>query len=265
MADPKGNQIMRHICHFVAALSLAAIANPAHADPTDLTGWVREGSGGTWVVAPDNNSVRQTVNGDPTIFYSDFDAFGRQLSGTIRVNGTGDDDFIGFVVGFNSGELTGPGEFYLIDWKQLNQNYNGFAPAGLALSRVTMGLADNTGAWAHNPALGVTELARGATLGSTGWADLTTYTFDIAYTASNLTVSVNGIEQFNINGSFSDGRFGFYNYSQADVTYAGITDIELPPTPGVPEPAAWGMLIGGFGMAGAAMRRRQSVAVRRLI
>jgi hypothetical protein len=26
----------------------------------------------------------------------------------------------------------------------------------------------------------------------------------------------------------------------------------------VPEPAAWGMLIGGFGFAGAAMRRRRS-------
>jgi hypothetical protein len=34
------------------------------------------------------------------------------------------------------------------------------------------------------------------------------------------------------------------------------------PNPGVPEPAAWGMLIGGFGMAGAAMRRRRRTAVR---
>jgi len=252
--------------YLVAALSLAIFAGPAQADPTDLTGWVREGSGGTWVVAPDHNSVRQTVNGDPTIFYSDFNAFGHQLSGTIRVNSTSDDDFIGFVVGFNPGELTGAGEFYLVDWKQLDQNFNGFAPAGLALSRVTMGLADDTGAWAHNSTLGVTELSRGATLGSTGWTDLTTYTFDIAYTATNLTVLVNGVEQFNLNGSFSDGRFGFYNYSQADVTYAGITDIILPPTPGgVPEPAAWGMLIGGFGLAGAAMRRRQALTAACLI
>lgn len=36
-----------------------------------------------------------------------------------------------------------------------------------------------------------------------------------------------------------------------------------PPAPGVPEPAAWAMLIGGFGLAGAALRRkRTSTAVR---
>jgi hypothetical protein len=35
--------------------------------------------------------------------------------------------------------------------------------------------------------------------------------------------------------------------------------IRLGNTPaGVPEPAAWGMMIGGFGLAGAAMRRRQT-------
>lgn len=33
-----------------------------------------------------------------------------------------------------------------------------------------------------------------------------------------------------------------------------------PPTPGVPEPATWAMLIAGFGLVGAASRRRRSVA-----
>jgi hypothetical protein len=31
-----------------------------------------------------------------------------------------------------------------------------------------------------------------------------------------------------------------------------------PPTPGVPEPAAWAMMISGFGLVGAAARRRRS-------
>lgn len=31
--------------------------------------------------------------------------------------------------------------------------------------------------------------------------------------------------------------------------------------PGVPEPATWGMMLVGFGMAGAAMRRRKAVAI----
>jgi hypothetical protein len=37
-------------------------------------------------------------------------------------------------------------------------------------------------------------------------------------------------------------------------------NVSLDVTP-VPEPAAWGMLIGGFGLAGAAMRRRRSTKV----
>lgn len=249
-----------------ATLSLGIIGAPALAAPTNLTDWTREGTGGTWTRAPDNNSVTQSVNGDPTVFYSDFNAFGRQLSGTIRVNNTADDDFIGFVVGFNPGELTGPGEFYLIDWKQSDQNFGsfGFAPRGLALSRVTTGLGDNAGGWSHAPAFGITELSRAATLGATGWADFATYTFDIAYTATNLTVAVDGVEQFNLNGNFTDGRFGFYNYSQAGVTYAGISDIILPPpNPGaVPEPASWAMLIFGFGLVGATMRRKAGLARR---
>ena len=37
---------------------------------------------------------------------------------------------------------------------------------------------------------------------------------------------------------------------------------QLPPILGVPEPASWALMIGGFGMVGGALRRRQRVAVR---
>lgn len=246
-------------CRIAALLAtaMAVVSMPALADevPVDLTGWTQEGAG-NWIVQPGNNAVLQTVNGVPTVYYSDYMAFGNQLSGTIRVNTSSDDDFIGFVVGFNPGELVGTtSDFLLIDWKQLNQTT---APAGLALSHVTGGLHDNDGAWGHNPSFGVTELARGATLGSTGWADFTTYSFDIAYTSTNIKVWVDDVLQFDLNGSFSDGRFGFYNYSQAQVLYAGITNIDLPPDPptGVPEPTTWAMMIAGFGLAGTSLRRR---------
>jgi hypothetical protein len=45
--------------------------------------------------------------------------------------------------------------------------------------------------------------------------------------------------------------------SANQVAFAGITINSATPG-GVPEPAAWGMLIGGFGLAGAAMRTRRT-------
>lgn len=254
---------MKYLANFAVATATALLmAGTVHAAPTNLSTWTAEGSGGTWTRAADNNSVTQSVNGDPTVFYSDFKGQGRSLSGTIRVNTASDDDYIGFVLGFDAGELSAAStDFLLIDWKQANQSsYGGTAMKGLALSRVTKGLPDASGAWWHDPSKGVTELSRASTLGSTGWAENRTYTFNIQFTDSNVKVFVDNVLELNVNGSFGDGRFGFYNYSQANVTYAGISDDVLPPG-GVPEPATWAMMIAGFGLAGAAMRRRANQSV----
>lgn len=245
----------------IATCAVLAATAPASAAPTDLSTWTAEGPG-NWVLAGDHNSVTQTLNDNPTTFYSDFMAQGTRLSGTIRVNTTSDDDYVGFVLGFDPGELASNStDFLVIDWKQIDQgSFGGTAQAGLAISRVTQGLQNDSGAWWHDPANGVTELARAATLGDTGWTDLTTYTFDIEFTATNVKVFVNNALELNVNGAFSNGRFGFYNYSQQNVTYAGITDEVLPPPNGVPEPASWAMMIGGFALAGAAARRRKGEA-----
>lgn len=243
-------------CMLATGLALSSAA--ASAAVVDLSTWTREGTG-TWNLQPGNNAVIQTVNGNPTVFYSDYSAFGNRLSGTIRVGTTGDDDFIGFVVGFTPGDLTdGTSNFLLVDWKQGTQSSFGCSgDRGLAVSLATQGLANNAGAWCHQ-GFGVTELARGTTLANTGWVDNTEYTFDLEYTPTNLKVFVDGALQININGAFTDGRFGFYNYSQASVRYAGITNDPLPG--GVPEPATWAMLIAGFGVIGVSMRRRRSTA-----
>ena len=235
------------------AVAVAATAS-AQAASVDLSTWTQEGAG-NWVVQPGNDSVIQTQNSTPGVFYSDFQAFGNELGGTIRVNTTSDDDFIGFVLGFNPGDSTGSTDFLLVDWKQGTQGSGGCTGfAGIAISRVTGGFSTPNNLWCHNNS--VTELARGSTLGSVGWVDNTLYDFSLEYSANRARVFVNGNLEIDVTGSFSDGRFGFYNYSQQSVEYAGITQDVLP---GVPEPTTWALLILGFGAIGGAMRRKPAV------
>jgi hypothetical protein len=234
--------------HATAKPALAAVlclsSLPLMAAPVNLTSWTTQNytpGAGNWVLQPGNTSVLQTFNGNPTVFLSDQSALGTEIQGKIKVTTTGDDDFIGFVLGFNAGDFANPAaDFLLIDWKQSNQSGS---EAGLAVSRVTglVGSAD-PGYWEHTS--GVTELARGSTLGSTGWTDNVEYTFGFVLTPTNLQVLVNGVQQINLNGNFSDGNLGFYNYSQSSVLYSGFTQEVLPPTPtGVPDGGATASLL----------------------
>jgi hypothetical protein len=144
---------------------------------------------GSWVVSGGGSYVDQINNGQPTIFYSNFSALGTDVSGKVQVRTTGDDDFMGFVLGFNPGDTTNSlADFILIDWKQITQDYNftgntatnatpgTTANAGLAVSRIT-GTPSADEIWGHtnftteNPGGGVSELTRALTLGSTGWID----------------------------------------------------------------------------------------------
>jgi len=43
-------------------------------------------------------------------------------------------------------------------------------------------------------------------------------------------------------------------------TFANNPGAAPPPSGGVPEPASWALMIAGFGLAGAALRRRSALA-----
>jgi len=168
----------------------------------DLNLWTEETlGGGNWIVDQTGFTVLQTVNTPHgTFFYSPFEAMGAPITGQIRVETGGDNDFVGFAIGFQPGDTTNPdAEYLLIDWKQGTQTFNfagngspgGQAPSGLAVSLV-LGIPDEDELWQHedldpNNDGSVTELARGINLGSTGWVDFTTYEFDFIFTENNFT------------------------------------------------------------------------------
>lgn len=250
------------VSYGIALGAAALFTQAATAAPVDLSSWLVDG-GGNWTVesgSEPNDSVTQSLNSRPTVFFNNTASQGTSLSGSITVETNSDDDFVGFVLGYDAGDIFGSNpttDYILVDWKQGTQ---GGWDAGMAISRVT-GSIDAGGtdisadAWDH---VGNVELLeRAATLGSTGWEDHTEYLFDIVFNSSNIQVFVDGVEQFNINGTFEDGSFGFYNFSQPNVRYAGITE-DLAPDPDdpeVPEPGAFGLL--GLGLLGFALARRR--------
>ncbi len=241
---------------FLVAGFMVATTQMAQAASVDLSDWLAEGTTNfNWVLEADNNAVKQTLNGQPTVFHNNQNSQGNALSGTIQVQTTSDDDFVGFVLGYRAGDLSNPAaDYLLIDWKQATQSYAGTGLIGLAISRVTGALGDNSGAWAHNPANNVTELQRATNLGSVGWVDNREYTFDLTFTSSLVEVFVDGTKELSFAGSFADGAFGFYNYSQSNVRYAGIGETALP---AVPLPASAALLLAALGGLGVMRRKRQ--------
>jgi hypothetical protein len=246
----------------------------AASSPVNLNSWRAESypavtgfGAGSWTVQGGGSSVFQSVNGQPTMFVGDFSTFGSKVTGQVMSSG-GDDDHIGFALGYQYGDATNLSASYLlIDWKGGTQSFDfgapssspgGIASAGLAVSQV-FGIPDADEFWQHKNLAGtaalsgLVELQRGATLGSKGWVAGTSYEFTFDFGPQNLQVFVNGVKQLDITGSFQNGPMAFYNFSQANVTYSAFTVDEGSFPPPVPEPGSLALMLTG--VAWMALRR----------
>jgi hypothetical protein len=193
-----------------------------------------------WNISDDNKSVTENTNCQPSLFYSDFLTMNTRIHVKIKpLSKPGDDDdYIGFVLGFQPGDTKNKqADYLLIDWKNsipgesLNKDFNspgsgGSAKVGLAVSRVT-GIPTSDEFWQHiddpqgSPqGEGLTELApRSVNFGNTGWVFDKEYDFSFEFSQTTLKIYVDGTLEMQISGNFKDGRLAFYNFSQEGVTY----------------------------------------------
>ncbi len=218
----------------------------------DLSDWTAEDyetntqycASGTWTV-DSNGRAKETRGQAPSILHGDFDAYGKRLTATVRPGN--DDDFFGFVVGFNSGDSTNADANYLlIDWKQKPQSFDfggdstssgGSAEVGLRLSRVT-GIPDCDEFWQHanldgtGESSGLGELQEADSKGSTRYSSQD-YEFVIDFGSESIEVYLDGRLELDLDGEFSNGRFGayamlhnsaiFWDFSYTDGSFPSIT------------------------------------------
>lgn len=77
--------------------------------------------------------MAQTLNADPSFFLNGEVQGAYTLSGSFRVTTSFDDDYIGFAFGWQDSS-----NFYLFDWKQTQQDYQGQrANEGMTIKRFT--------------------------------------------------------------------------------------------------------------------------------
>jgi len=205
---------------------LPFVLEPAagNGEPVDLNLWnfidLGIGSQGKakWTINTDGTQADQTVNARASVLLSDFDVATDQMSGIWRVRTTSDDDFMGFVFGWQNQY-----QYYLFDWKENTQNS---ALRGMSVKVINLAPDGSEG----KPNLWGTYNATVDTLyhNSIRWYPHTDYDFTLTFHPGEFTITVKQgatvIDSFTLqDDTFLSGQFGFYNYSQHAVRYRGFT------------------------------------------
>ncbi len=206
---------------------------------TSLHNWEQHGpvGNGNWTVSADGSTVYQSINGNPTFFISDFELTNSRFEGTFSTS-DGDDDFMGFVFAFNDLDedvVTLDQPFYLFQWKQNNQSSG---ERGFKLIKVINPVSYDY--WNAETDANATVLHTNL---SVGWVRNVQYYFSLSYKPEEGEMRVivkpaaDSLPEDYIYDSglivdtdpLGTGRVGFYNYSQAKVTYSGFSSSALLP------------------------------------
>ncbi len=236
--------------------------------PIDLSSWSEltlDYAGGqpagNWSLEPGNEAVVQTINADPSFYLNNINQTSYSMDGTWQVLTASDNDYMGFVFGYQNSS-----NFYLFDWKQGNQGYQGqTALEGMTIKKMTGGTGDGLADlslaefWENTGDVGDMDVLAQNHSSTAGWADNVLYDFHLDFnnTAGQFSIVVKEgattLWDVTVNDStFTNGEFGFYNYSQSTVRYAGFEQ-----TGGVPVPEPSILALMGLGIFGIALSRRK--------
>ncbi|XP_027234001.2 cartilage oligomeric matrix protein isoform X7 [Penaeus vannamei] len=180
-----------------------------------------------WVVYDNGAEIHQTVNSDPAIAVGDHVMGDVDFEGTFFVEDTSDDDFVGFIFGYQSNA-----KFYVVSWKKGPQNWFNKAERGVTLKLVN----SNTGPGTKlRDALWFTgSTANQAKMlwhdGSIGWKPKVAYRWllhhrpDIGAMRFYLYQGTKQVmDSGNIyDGTLKGGRLGLYCFSQEEIIWSNM-------------------------------------------
>lgn len=209
-------------------------AHQQQAVPVDLRKWsviqyqFPEQDDAQWELSADGTTMTQRFNADASILVSDFDLVNSSIEGTWRADTESDDDFMGFVFGYQD-----QGHFYLFDWKKEDQQDRGtFAERGMTVKVVNSStLPTNTDLWSSSGTSNVKILYHN----TIPYEFRTDYRFFLDYQPGRFVIVVTRVgsnqELARIeieDDTYLNGRFGFYNYSMGEIVYRGFSRQNVP-------------------------------------